>query len=266
MLRKARSIAHKWISELVSKLERTEDEKSCVKLGRRLGILAATCFTTYDVCFEHVPWTLSNDSDIAVAVHCAVIVQDNTPSIIVGDELPYLTRLLNRHHRLLHLLEPFLRKGVQSNPSGFDHGLANLWPGFRRQTSSNWHVLPSPNSRWISCIAEGGQEVHYNLLTGELLIGGNPLGRLPQDIIQHTTYASLLGSVCVIIILIHGSSRLLTYSFQRVLDVVPADIPDMEFMTRSTVSGYQVGHCNRRCCRAVVNASQRYSFRCVMEA
>src|ERR1700761_1410107 len=32
-----------------------------------------------------------------------------------------------------------------------------------------------------------------------------------------------------------------TYSLQRVLDVVPADIPGMEFMTRSNVSGYQVG-------------------------
>jgi hypothetical protein len=27
---------------------------------------------------------------------------------------------------------------------------------------------------------------------------------------------------------------------QRVLDVVPADVPGMEFMTRSTVSGYRV--------------------------
>jgi hypothetical protein len=29
-------------------------------------------------------------------------------------------------------------------------------------------------------------------------------------------------------------------SFQRILDVAPADIPGMDFMTRSTVSGYQV--------------------------
>jgi hypothetical protein len=34
----------------------------------------------------------------------------------------------------------------------------------------------------------------------------------------------------------------LTFSdvFQKILDVGPADIPGMEFMTRSTVSGYQV--------------------------
>jgi hypothetical protein len=223
-------------------------------LRRRLGTLAATCFSTYDVCFEHVPWILSKYSDIAVAVHCAVIVHDNTPSILASDKSRYLTRLLNRHHRLLHFLEPFLCKGVQSNSSGFDRGLASLWPGFCRQTSSNWHVLPSPNSRWISCVSEGGQEVHYNLLTGRLLIGGNPLGRLPQHIIQHSTYASLLGKVGVITIPIYGSLHSFTYYFQRVLDVVPADIPDMEFMTRSNVTGYQVGYCYRRC-RSAANAS-----------
>ncbi|KAH9030130.1 hypothetical protein EDB85DRAFT_2247266 [Lactarius pseudohatsudake] len=220
LLRRARSVAHRWISELGSKLETTDDETARANLRRRLCILAATCFSTYNVCLEHLPGILSSDNDIAIAVHCAVIVHDNTPSILEDDDSRYLTRLLNRHRRLLHFLEPSLRYSVQSNPSGFDHGLANLWPGFRRQTSSNWRVLPIPNSRWISCIVEGRQEVHYNLLTGQLLIGGNPFGRLPQKIIDHPTYASVLGT--------------------RVLDVVPADIPSMEFMTRSSVFGYQI--------------------------
>ncbi len=154
-------------------------------LHRRLCILAATCFSTYDVCPEHVSWTLSSDSDFAIALHCAVIVHDNTPPTLEDDDSGYLTRLLNRHRRLLHLLEPTFHQGVQLNPTGFDNGLVNVWSGFRRQISSNWHILPSPNSRWISCIEEGGQEVHYNLLTGQLLIGGKPLGRLPQEIIEH---------------------------------------------------------------------------------
>jgi hypothetical protein len=207
LLRKARSVAHKWIGELSLKLDMAENRSLCTNLRRRLSILAATCLSTYDVCLEHVPWTLSSDRDIAIAVHCAVVVFDNTPLSLWLDDSRYLTRLMNRHYRLLHFLEPFLRKGMQSNPSGFDHGLASLWPGFRRQTSSNWQVLPSPNSRWIFCIAEGGQEVHYNILTGQLLVGGNPLGRLPQGIIQHSTYASILGSVSAIIILSHADSR-----------------------------------------------------------
>ncbi|KAH9040265.1 hypothetical protein EDB83DRAFT_2228304 [Lactarius deliciosus] len=220
LLQRARSVTHEWINELCSRLDMTEDETSRMNLRRRLCTLAATCSSTYDVCLKHVPRTLASDDDVAIAVHCAIIVHDNTPSILEDDNSRYLIRLLNRHRRLLHFLEPFLRERLQSDPLGFDQGLTNLWPGFRRQTSSNWHVLPSPNSRWITCVVEGGQEVHYNLLTGQLLIAGKPLGRLPQEFIEHPTYASILGP--------------------RILDVVPADIPGMEFMTRSNVSGYQI--------------------------
>ena len=242
MLRNARSVAYKWIGEIVSKLDEIEDETSHAKLRRRLCTLAATCFSTYDVCLEHVPWTLSSDNDIAIAVHCAILVYDNTPSNLRGDDSRHLSRLLNQHRRLLHFLEPFLCGCVQSNQLGFDHGLAMIWPEFHRQTSSNWHVLPTPNSRWISCFVEDGRGVHYNLLSGKSLIGGKPLARLPQDIIQHSTYANILGTVSVIIILIYAYLRVFIYSMQRMLDVVPSENPKMEYMTRSNVSGYQVNY------------------------
>ncbi|KAH9169118.1 hypothetical protein EDB89DRAFT_2073314 [Lactarius sanguifluus] len=200
LLQRARSIAHKWVNEIGSKLDITEDETSRTNLRRRLCTLAATCFSTYDVCLEHIPRILASDDDIAIAVHCAVIVHGNTPSNLEDNHSRYLIRLLNRHHRLLHFLEPSLRKCVQSNPSGFDRGFASLWPGFRRQISSNWHVLPSPNSRWISCIIEGGQETAAR---------------------DHRTFN------------VHK------YLGTRVLDVVPADIAEMEFMTRSNVFRYQ---------------------------
>jgi hypothetical protein len=196
VLREARRVAYKWIGELGSKLENTDDEISRTNLGRRLCTLAATCFSTYGVCQEHVPWILSNDLDIAVALHCAVIVHDNTPPTLIDDASGYLARLLNRHHRLLHYLEPSFQQRMQSNPAGFDDGIAKLWPEFRRMSSnSSWLILSSPNSRWISCTVGGGQEVHYNLLSGKLLIGGRPLGRLPQEITTHAAYASVLGTV-----------------------------------------------------------------------
>ena len=229
---------YKWINELGSKIDVTEDETSRNNLHERLCTLAATCLSTYDVSLEYIPRTLVSNNDIAIAVHCAVIVHDNTPSTLEDD--PYLVRLLNRHSRLLHILEPFLHIDEQSDTLGFDHGIASLWPGFRRKLSSNWQMLPVPNTRWIFCIAEGGQEIHYNLLTGKLLIGGKSLGKLPKEIIKHSTCASALGAVSAFVILIDPHSHVSWRSFQRILDVVPADIPEMEFMTRSNVSGYQV--------------------------
>jgi hypothetical protein len=35
----------------------------------------------------------------------------------------------------------------------------------------------------------------YDLLTGKLLINGKPLGKLPQEIVEHPTYTSVLGTV-----------------------------------------------------------------------
>ncbi|KAI9432020.1 hypothetical protein H4582DRAFT_2084141 [Lactarius indigo] len=187
LLRRARSVSHKWIVELGLKLDMIEDEMSRTNLRRRLRTLAGTCFSTYDVCLEHIPWTLASDDDIATATTTLVIS--------IGFSIDTAASFIFSNHLSANAYSP--------TPSGFDQDLA----GF-------------PNSRWISCIVEGGHEVHYNLLTGQLLIGGKPLGRLPQEIKSHSTYASVLGA--------------------RILDVVPADIPWMEFMTRSNVSGYQI--------------------------
>ena len=259
MLRKARSVTYKWIGEIRSKLDETHDELSRSNLGRRLCSLAATCFSTYDVCLKHVPWILSGDLDFAIAVYCAVIVHDNTPPTLKDD----FTRLLNRHRRLLHFLEPFLHTGVQSNPSGFTDGITNLWPDFRRQVSSNWHTLPSPISQWITCTVRSGQQVYYNLLAGRLLIGGEPFGRLPQEFTKHSTYTSVLGAVSTITI-VHASSNVFMHSLQRILDVVPADTPHMKFMTSSNVSVYQVGY-SSSLTSSPANTIRRYTSPFVME-
>ena len=201
LLREARKLTYRWISEVDKKLESTDDEPSCAGLRRRLCVLAATCFSTFDVCSKYIPVTLASDEDYSIAIQCAAIVHDNTPSSLSGDSSIYLAQMIRRHRRLLHYLElTFIQsllpgKENLSHAGAFDHALARLWLGFRRQISSSWHALSRPNSRWISCVSEGGHEVHYNLLTGELLINGKPLGRLPKKIVKHSTYSGVIGTV-----------------------------------------------------------------------
>jgi hypothetical protein len=202
LLKKARTVAYQWIREVNEKLNSAQDEVTCEGLRLRLCMIAATCFSTFDVCLEHVPAVLVTEEDFSVAVQCAVIVHDNKPPSLSGGNSPYLARMLSRHRRLLHHLEPIfcqpmpgvLSEGGLLHADAYDNALARLWLGYRRDISSRWHALPRPNSRWISCGAEGGQ-VHYDLLTGNLLVDGRPLGRLPQEIVEHPTYVSVLGTV-----------------------------------------------------------------------
>ena len=201
LLREARKLTYQWISEVRKKLESTDDEPSCASLRHRLCMLAATCFSTFDVCSKYIPITLTSNEDYSIAIQCAVFVHDNMPSSLSGGHSIYLTQTISRHRRLLHYLEPIFSKSLlpgkekSSHAAGFDQALARLWPGCRRRISSSWHALPSPNSQWISCVSRGGHEVHFDLLTGQLLINGKPLGRLPQQIVEDPTYASILGTV-----------------------------------------------------------------------
>jgi hypothetical protein len=205
LLREARNVTYQWACELGKKVDSTEDENSRAGLQHRLCMLAATCFSTFDVCSEHVPATLASDEDFSIAIHCAVIVQNNTPQSLSNDNSFHLTRMLSRHRRLLHDLKPIFSRpssGVPGQPTllhagAYDQALKRLWPGYHpsRHISSNWHVLPRPNSRWIFCVAESGHEVHYDLLTGKLFISGEPSGRLPHEIVKHPTYISVLDAV-----------------------------------------------------------------------
>jgi hypothetical protein len=151
------------------------------------------------VSLEHLPGVLTKDEDFSIAMQCAIVVYDNTPSSTSDDV--YLTRMLGRHRRLLHYLEPVFSESDTNargqaelvHSGGYDLALSQLWLSYRN--SSRWHVLPQPNSQWISCVIEGGQRVHYDLLSGKLLIDGKRLGRLPRELVDHPTYASMFGAV-----------------------------------------------------------------------
>ncbi|KAH9988207.1 hypothetical protein BJV77DRAFT_964507 [Russula vinacea] len=204
LLREARNLTYRWICELAPKLDSTEGETSREGLRRLLFMLAATCFSTFDACSEYIPAIFATEEDFSIAMQCAVIVHDNTPPPLSDDNSVYLSRMLSRHRRLLHYLEPILSESLPLSSAHF------LELACASKIEFSMDLLYSG----------GRHEVHFDLLTGQLLIGGRQLGRLPQEIVEHPTYASILGT--------------------RILDVAPADIPGMDFMTRSTVSGYQI--------------------------
>ena len=199
-------------------LDSTEDETSRTRIRRRLYMLAATCFSTFDVCSEHIPATLSSEGDFSVAMHCAVIVHDNAsfdtslrdyddssiPAFNPADDHRISdNRMRHRHYRLLHNLEPIFGQSFPPESGraellhggAYDVALSRLWVGYRRRDTSTWHALPTPNSQWISCVTQGGHKVHYDLLTGELLIDGKRLGGLLQEIVKHPTYTSVFRGV-----------------------------------------------------------------------
>ncbi|KAF8600766.1 hypothetical protein BDV93DRAFT_587563 [Ceratobasidium sp. AG-I] len=219
-LREARGVTFRWLQELLKKLQDAEIDSQILDYQARVCEMAAICRSTYDVDVTHLGSLLSTSGDLSTLVMCSVSLYDNQPPKL-SDSPNCLQTLLCRDRRLTHKALPMILERIQADPRVLDHPVSQLWPDYHAGLSG-WMTLSEPNSRWVATTTGGvsGQLVHLNMLEGRLLIKGKPLGRLPREYVSHPSYARLFG--------------------QKVLDVVPAHAPGMEFATRTRVNDYQI--------------------------
>ena len=185
--------------EIVQKLQDSFDEEEILELQRRICEIAATCRATFDVDpGTHLDALLCSSADIAILVECAIVIHDNT-SPNQCSEFPDCQKLLHRDRRLSHLLESTVSNLIQADRCGLDTAIGSVWSGYH-PGPKGWTKLPWPESQWLTSLTaslsgQTGQAVFYNILDGELLVDGKPLGRLPQKIIEHPTYTRIFNQV-----------------------------------------------------------------------
>ena len=187
--------------EIVLKLQDNMDDDQANELQRRACDMAATCRATFDVeDGTHLRALLFSSEDVAIAIECAIIIHDNTPPHL-GHKFPDFQKLLHRDHRLSHFLEALLVELIQDDECGLDIAVASVWSSYR-PGDIGWQQLDGPNSRWLTSLTaplsgQRAQQVHYNILTGKLLVDGKPVGRLPEEIVKHSTYSRIFGQVLI---------------------------------------------------------------------
>ncbi|KIM46712.1 hypothetical protein M413DRAFT_23079 [Hebeloma cylindrosporum] len=237
LLGKARNMTHNWMLEIVNKLQDAVDDDQASELQRRACDMAATCRATFDVDPAHLNALLLSSADVAIAIECAIVLHDNIPPHF-GHAFLDLQKLLNRDHRLSHFLESPLIKLIQADRRGIDAAITSVWSAYR-PGNGGWRQLDEPNSRWLTSFTaslpnQRAQQVHYNILNGELLVDGKSLGCLPQEIVGHSIYKRIFG--------------------QKILDIIPADMPGMDYATRNLVHGYHIFFAMRGSSRLIIRA------------
>lgn len=245
ILQAARSICHRWTCELAQKVQGVTSSDEVSKLRRHLCHTALTCLATYDVnSGPHLEALLQSSADVSILVKCSITLHDNTPFNLSKLDLD-LQRHLSRNRRMLINIESHLITLILSTPSGLglDDAITVVWPTYRPGVGA-WQRYTDPCSRWVTKTTEqimGGrsQRVHWNVLSGEMLVDGMPIGRLPREILESGVYQRVFGEVCSGVSVPMGPLRL-TMKLQRILDVIPADTPGMEYATRGRVFEYQV--------------------------
>jgi hypothetical protein len=197
LLRRIRTATFTLLIQLSTKMQASNDSDVTFsrELQGRIRDMAITCRSTFDV--DGDVSLLLTSNDIKVYACCAIMIYDNTPSQL--SELSQHSKLLlERDKRCCHALEAVVRQYAELHREGLDCAVAEVWGSYRPGTP--WRALPAPNSRWLMShttrsYTQLPQVVHFNLVSGCLLVDGKQLGRLPSTIGQHSTYRSMFGAV-----------------------------------------------------------------------
>ena len=222
MLKRIRAIVCQWMGALRELLNKATRESRVQNLQQRLLRVGMLCKLTYDVDSVHIPKVFDSDSDLSTWVFSCVLVRENVSGDVTS-LAPYTRRMYLHDQKLTLALHPLaLRLATTDRSVGVDQGISKVWPSFQ-SASNGWHVLSDSSERWVTTQTEGclgcaPQKVLYNLLDGELLVDGRPLGRLPRDYLGSGTYKRVFGP--------------------QLLNVLTADMPGMLYMTAQKIHDY----------------------------
>jgi hypothetical protein len=197
-LQESREVTFKWLWELAAKLQDADVESQVIDFQRRVCEMAAICRSTYDVNPAYFPYLLSTSNDYSILISCFVTLYANQPPDLRMAP-PGLRGLLYQDRRLAYKITPVLVQKLKENPRLLDQAVSQHWDDYH-PGPCGWAILSDLNPRWVSTTTSSGaqlnaQQVHLDLQQGNLLVDGQPLGRLPQEYVAHPIYAQLFGQV-----------------------------------------------------------------------
>lgn len=196
-LDRVRAITLGWTHDVLHLMHESEKESDLNRLGIQALEMALTCHGTFDVDSEDLNTVLNSTEAVSIITECMIITRDRCP--LSTEALSSSLRVqLRRSFRISHRVEAILRRVIILASDGIDKTVAELWGGYKPETS--WAALVAPRDRWLTTKTftdEGhlSKIVHFNLLDGSLLVDGLPLMRLPEKYERHTTYRRLFGEV-----------------------------------------------------------------------
>ncbi|KAI0199126.1 hypothetical protein F4808DRAFT_433446 [Astrocystis sublimbata] len=207
--------AFAWVELLRDKSHEafTQDDRAYFRSKSvEIALICASCF---DVEERHLRVIMESEGDASIFVQCSIIIQEGKPEYDAASELT-LSCLHLRFHRLLHRSLSIF----SDTYSGISDAVRKCWSSYR--PTSEWAVVCT---HWLFSESlsenEGIQfRVHYNIISGELLVNGLPLSRPPREYEDHPMWGVLFGRTPV--------------------EVMPTSAAAMEFSAKREHKGYVV--------------------------
>ncbi|KAI1437155.1 hypothetical protein GGR50DRAFT_115572 [Xylaria sp. CBS 124048] len=217
LLRTLRTGAFAWVELLRDKSHNAVTSDDGVFFKSKSVDVSLICASTFDIEQGHLSRILDSETDASIFIQCSILIQEGNIEYDPGSELA-LACLSHRFQRLLYHSSSVL----SVTHSGISDAVKKMWSAF--QPCSGWRVAHN-TTHWLvtetaSSNGHANLQVHYNLLSGELLVNGVPLSRPPKEYEDCPLWKTLFGRAAV--------------------EVMPTSTAGMQFSAKQEQSGHTV--------------------------
>ncbi|KAF4333347.1 hypothetical protein FBEOM_12860 [Fusarium beomiforme] len=214
LITRCRRISYSWVLHLFAKIQDLDDLVQQEEFVETAVHIALICIETFNLEGAHFERELADEQQAAILLETSITINNNANFKRLRED-PLYGFMLDRYEITLHRARPILVQEITSTESScLDLAIEKRWPDFVRQAA--WSLY---SCHWVKALS-GKLQVHLNLLTGELLVNGSPVSRLPREYESNSEYRKLFGSTT--------------------MEVMPSNILGMRFCSTKLFHGYTV--------------------------
>jgi hypothetical protein len=217
-LTSVRKVCLKWLRTLQNRAMNSTNQEQRFELYLRTVDIALLCTSTLDIEYKYLSKIFEQSTTVSALVQCSIMIKENRDSLQPDTE-GLCNTMYKSWKRLMYRILPFVQEQILLDNRGLNQAILMSWNTFQPTPGIQWAVLNQSQIQWLQTTTSTFI-VHFDLLTGELLVNGKPLTRLAAHFTQHKTYGQLFG--------------------KAVLEVGPCEIAGMEFSARATRHGYKL--------------------------
>lgn len=192
VLENARTVALKWIQLAKEELGSLSIDAAahCRSIISQLAAIFRSSFDIESDPNEISPLLTSLDNLVSFLYATILIASSGVQetSLLLAVQL-----LFRRDRRLGYRVEEILKSAILQNPEILHAAIGRHWPDYSRGTQ--WRALRKPADRWLASTTPDKKSplLHFNILTGTLLIDGALSGTLPSPYLSHPSFKKLFG-------------------------------------------------------------------------
>lgn len=217
LMERCRAISYRWAKLLYEKSLSAEDEEQRRQFRDMMFDIALVCLDSFNANQDYLQHILSSPRALSILIEMSIRVHDNVELRKAVQIDPLQAVLFDRWQSLMYRSSTVVSEQVVKQVNqGLDLAIECCWPAFHLDMA--WK--PAPSAEYWLETSSSSLQVLYNTLTGELLVGGSPLLRLPTSYKKNPLYQPLFGRCAI--------------------DVRPSDVAGMSFLSQGTFCGREV--------------------------